>query len=224
MKAMILAAGRGERMRPLTDTTPKPLLVAGGKPIIQHTIEKLVSSGFTELVINVSYLGKQIMNTLGDGQQWGASIAYSDECDAALETAGGIIKALPLLGDEPFLVVNGDIAHTFDFASLHARYFKLAHLVLIPNPLHHPEGDFHLGTDSQLSVTEEPKLTYSGIGLFDPKLFKYCTPGKQKLARLLRQEMAKGNVSGEAFTDFWLDIGTPQRLSELDNYYNTQSK
>ena len=217
---MILAAGRGERMRPLTDATPKPLLLAGGKPIIQHTIEQLVSAGFTEIVINIAHLGQQLKQTLGNGNQFGASIAYSDEGETALETAGGIINALPLLGKEPFLVVNGDIANDFDFSSLRQHQkCDLAHLVLIPNPQHHCEGDFHLSTNGQLSVNGLNRLTYSGIGVYSPELFENTAPGKIKLAPLLRQAMKLNRVSGEKFDGFWMDIGTPERLNDLDNHY-----
>ncbi len=216
---MILAAGRGERMRPLTNTTPKPLLVAGGKPIIQHTIEQLVSAGFTEIVINIAHLGQQIQHTLGNGQQLGASIAYSDEDETALETAGGIINALPLLGDNPFLVVNGDIANDYDFSQLNNKTIDLAHLVLIPNPEHHPEGDFQLLKNGMTTVQGESKLTFSGIGLYDPKLFANTQPGKTKLAPLLRSAMIDNKVTGEKFEGFWMDIGTPERLQELDKRY-----
>ena len=219
MKAMILAAGRGERMRPLTDKVPKPLLQAGGKPIIQHTIEQLVSAGFSEIVINIAHLGKQIKDTLGTGRQFGASIAYSDEGDTGLETAGGIIKALPLLGDAPFLVVNGDIANNYDFTQLHNKAIDLAHLVLIPNPEHHPEGDFHLSDDGLINAQGKPTLTFSGIGLYSPKLFDNTAPGKTKLAPILRLAMAQNRVTGEQFNGFWMDIGTPQRLDDLDQYY-----
>jgi len=218
MKAMILAAGRGERMRPLTDTTPKPLLLAAGKPIIQYTIEQLVSAGFTEIVINVAHLGQQIKQALGSGKQFGASIVFSDEGETALETAGGIINALPLLGDEAFLVVNGDIANDYDFRLLHNKAIELAHLVLIPNPAHHPEGDFHLSSNGIISDTAEPRLTYSGIALFHPKLFQNTKPGKLKLAPLLRAVMPQNKVSGEEFNGFWMDIGTPERLKEMESY------
>lgn len=219
MKAMILAAGRGERMRPLTDKTPKPLLQAGGKPIIQHTIEQLVSAGFNEIVINIAHLGKQIKDTLGTGHQLGASIVYSDEGDTGLETAGGIINALPLLGEMPFLVVNGDIANDYDYTKLHSKEIDLAHLVLIPNPEHHPEGDFHLSENGHTHVEGQPTLTYSGIGLYDPRLFDNTAHGKTKLAPLLRKAMAQNRVTGEQFNGFWMDIGTPERLNELNHYY-----
>ncbi len=220
MKAMILAAGRGERMRPLTDSTPKPLLLASKKPIIQHTIEQLVSCGYTEIVINIAHLGHKIIETLGSGNQFGASITYSDEGENALETAGGIINALPILGKEPFLLVNGDIACNYDFSQLHNKSFNLAHLVLIPNPAHHPEGDFHLTSSGVTTVDGNPTLTYSGIGLFNPILFSHTPAGKVKLAPLLRNAMTQNKVTGEEFNGFWLDIGTPERLIELDNYLN----
>lgn len=216
---MILAAGRGERMRPLTDKTPKPLLLAGGKPIIQHTIEQLVAAGFEEIVINIAHLGQQIKDSLKNGSQWGASIVYSDEGKTGLETAGGIINALPLLGQDPFLVVNGDIATNYDFSLLLNKKIDLAHLVLIPNPQHHLEGDFHLSDKGQLTTQGIPKLTFSGIGVYDSALFNNVAPGKIKLVTLFRKAIAANQVSGEKFCDFWLDIGTPQRLIELDTYY-----
>ncbi|MFZ2724937.1 MAG: nucleotidyltransferase family protein [Methylococcaceae bacterium] len=216
MKAMILAAGRGERMRPLTDHTPKPLLLVAGEPIIVHTIRQLVSAGFTELVINHAHLGAQIEQYLGDGSQYGARIVYSAEGEQGLETAGGIINALPLLGDETFLVVNGDIATDFPFASLRQQNVDLAHLVLVNNPEHHPEGDFALLSNGLVSCAGTKKYTFSGIGLYSPKLFHQHPAGQYKLAPLLRDAMAKQAVSGEYFEGFWLDIGTPQRLAELN--------
>ncbi|HIF54008.1 MAG: N-acetylmuramate alpha-1-phosphate uridylyltransferase MurU [Methylococcales bacterium] len=219
MKAMILAAGRGERMRPLTDHTPKPLLLAAGKPVIQYTIEQLVSAGFNDIVINTAHLGQQIKHFLGNGKQFNASICYSEEREMALETAGGIINALPLLGKKPFLVVNGDIANDYPFHQLHKQKIDLAHLVLIPNPEHHPAGDFHLAENQLLAVQGQPTLTYSGIGLYHPDLFKHTAPGKTKLAPLLRQAMAKNQVSGEKFNGFWMDIGTPERLKAMDEHY-----
>ena len=216
---MILAAGRGERMRPLTDKTPKPLLRAGGKPIIQHIIEQLVAAQLTEIVINIAHLGQHIKDSIGNGNQWGASIVYSDEGETGLETAGGIINALPLLGKNPFLVVNGDIATNYDFSVLKNKKIDLAHLVLIPNPPHHSEGDFHLSLKGQLAEQGEPKLTFSGIGVYNPALFNKVTLGKIKLVTLLRKAIASNQVSGEKFNDFWMDIGTPQRLIDLDTYY-----
>jgi len=214
---MILAAGRGERMRPLTDHTPKPLLPAGGKPLIVWHIERLGAAGITELVINHAHLGKQIEAALGDGSRWNVAIAYSDE-GIALETAGGIANALPLLGDAPFLVVNGDVYCDYDFARLKAHGLgdDLAHLVLVPNPEHHPAGDFGL-EQGLVQDGGEPRFTFSGIGLYRPELFAGIAPGTPaKLAPLLRAAMAQGRVSGELFTGRWLDIGTPQRLAELD--------
>ena len=215
MKAMILAAGRGDRMRPLTDATPKPLLKVAGKPLIQYTIENLVAAGFTELVINVSYLGEQIIQTLGDGWQFGASIVYSQEGAEALETAGGIIQALPLLGHKPFLVVSGDIACEFPYHQLKQQPSKLAHLVFIPNPEHHPEGDFSLATDSLVSLKGENKCTFSGIGVYKPELFASIAAGKLKLRPVLEQAIKEGQVCGEKFEGFWMDIGTAERLQTL---------
>ncbi len=219
MKAMILAAGRGERMRPLTDKTPKPLLPIGNKPLIQYTIENLVSSGYVEIIINLAHLGQQIKNHFGNGQTLGANIEYSFEGESGLETAGGIIKALPLLGNHPFLVINGDIASDFPLSSLRNKNIDLAHLVLIKNPEHHPQGDFCLAGNGLLSEHGADKLTYSGIGLYHPKLFAQIIPGKLKLGSLLRQVMPDKKISGEKFNGFWMDIGTPQRLQELNIYY-----
>ncbi|MFK5948665.1 MAG: nucleotidyltransferase family protein [Methylococcales bacterium] len=223
MKAMILAAGRGERMRPLTDTTPKPLLLVAGKPIIQYTIEQLVKAGFTEIVINIAHLGQQIKDTLGTGNQLGATLFYSDEGNTALETAGGISNAIPLLGEDTFLVVNGDIATDYDFSQLYNKTISLAHLILIPNPPHHPEGDFYLSTTGYVSEQGRQSLTYSGVALFHPKLFESLEPGMNKLGPLLRKVMPNNKVSGEKFKGFWLDIGTPERLIEMKTHLKLQS-
>jgi MurNAc alpha-1-phosphate uridylyltransferase len=223
MKAMILAAGRGERMRPLTNHTPKPLLQAAGKPLIVHTINQLVAAGFNELVINHAHLGFQIEDALGDGSEFGAYIAYSSEADGALETAGGIVKALPLLGNTPFLVINGDIATNFPFAELKNLTVDLAHLVLVDNPEHHPHGDFGLDSNAYVSHAGTEKFTFSGIGVYHPDLFKDTPPGKSKLAPLLRAGMTDRRVSGQKYTGFWMDIGTPERLQELDVYYRQQA-
>lgn len=218
---MILAAGRGERMRPLTDHTPKPLLTVAGRPLIEHTIMQLAAAGFTELVINHAHLGQQIETALGNGNRLGAEIVYSPEGEA-LETAGGIVNALPLLGKDPFLVVNGDIACDFPYASLKERPIALAHLVLIDNPEHHPQGDFHL-TDSGLVKDEnDRRLTFSGIGVYHPELFAATPPGKSKLAPILRQVMAASQVTGEHYRGFWMDIGTPERLQALDERLRRQ--
>lgn len=221
MKAMVLAAGRGERMRPLTDHTPKPLLLVADKPIIVHTIIQLVNAGFTDIVINHAHLGAQIEATLGNGQQFGATIHYSPEGEQGLETAGGIINALPLLGNEVFLVVNGDIATDFDFSSLNNIPVDLAHLVLVPNPEHHPKGDFGLNNAGLVNEQANEPLTFSGIGLYSPKLFHNLPAGSRKLGPLLRQAINKQQVSGQKFTGFWMDIGTPERLQELNVYYES---
>lgn len=219
MKAMILAAGRGERMRPLTDLTPKPLLMAGDKALIIHTIEQLCQAGFTDIVINLAHLGEQIKQFLGNGARFNVAIEYSDEGDSALETAGGIIKALPLLGSSPFLVVNGDIATDFPFASLRTLEINLAHLILVNNPVHHPDGDFGLDQSNNVVNDAPVKLTFSGIGVYSPALFGGCQPGKQKLAPLLRSAIEQQRITGQKFEGFWLDIGTPERLLELDQHY-----
>ena len=217
---MILAAGRGERMRPLTDRVPKPLLPAGGKPLIEWQIARLVRAGFTELAINHAHLGAQIEAALGDGARFGARIRYSPEA-VALDTAGGIATALPLLGDAPFAVVNGDVYCEYDFAGLAAAARRLSadpavdsHLVLVENPAHNPGGDFAL-RDGRL-VEAGARLTFSGLGVYRPALFQGITAGSRAaLAPLLRAALARGRVSAEHFAGYWLDVGTPQRLAEL---------
>ena len=219
MKAMILAAGRGERMRPLTDTTPKPLLTVGDKYLILWVILKLKQAGVTDLVVNVSHLAAQIERALGDGAQHGVRITYSREQEA-LETAGGIAWALPLLDDQPFLVVNSDVYSDYDFAGLVKKAQTLtanqaAHLVLADNPEHHPQGDFALRDG--VVTTEGARLTFSGIGAYHPALFASIARGeKMRLAAQLAQPIADGRVSGEHFRGEWNDVGTPQRLAELD--------
>ena len=218
MKAMILAAGRGERMRPLTDATPKPLLKVRGKPLIVWHIERLVAAGITDLVINHAHLGAQIEAALGDGAQFGAQIRYSPEA-VALETAGGIANALPLLGDAPFVLVNGDVFCDIDFARLPQVELgdDLAHLVLVNNPDHHPSGDFVLQDGYLLPDTALPKLTYSGIGLYHPRLFDSIARGTvAALGPLLRQAIADGQVTGKHHVGLWVDVGTPQRLQALN--------
>ncbi|HYE34707.1 N-acetylmuramate alpha-1-phosphate uridylyltransferase MurU [Methylocaldum sp.] len=214
MKAMILAAGRGERMRPLTDGTPKPLLAAGGRPLIEHTIESLVNGGFVDIVVNIAHLGERIEAYLGDGARFGAKIAFSSEGEA-LETGGGIHRALPLLGQQAFLVVNGDIATDYPFGRLRDQPSGLAHLVLVPNPSHHPRGDFAL-RDGAVLDSGDSRFTFSGIGVYRPELFAGCSPGKFPLAPLLRRAMADGLVSGEVYPGFWMDIGTIDRLRAFD--------
>ncbi len=210
MKVMILAAGRGERLKPLTDSIPKPLLQAGGKPLIVRIIEQLVRSGFSELVINLGYRGRQIEAALGDGDGYGVSIDYSREPETALETGGGIYHALPLLSD-PFMVVNGDIATDFPFSQLPMRLETLAHLVLVPNPPQHPEGDFAL-EQGQVCEDGPHKWTFSGIAIYSHRLFRQCRPGRFPLAPLLRQAIEKGQVTGQLYRGFWSDIGTVERL------------
>ena len=215
MKAMILAAGRGERMRPLTDQTPKPLLSVGGKPLIVWHLERLAKAGFKEVVINHAHLGAQIEQALGDGKFWGLKIQYSPEKNA-LETAGGIANALPLLGSVPFLVVNGDTFTDIDFASLKLPLNHLVHLVLVDNPAQHPQGDFAI-ENGLLKNDGVAKLTFSGVGIYHPDLFASLVPGEPaKLAPLLRQAIANNLASAQHYQGVWHDIGTPERLSSLD--------
>ncbi len=221
-RALILAAGEGRRMRPLTDHTPKPLLAVGGKPLIQWQIERLRAAGITELVINHAHLGEKLEAALGDGSTLGVHILWSRE-PQPLETAGGIATALPLLGNAPFLVTNGDVYADFDYARLLPvlrdmadNPEHLAHLVLVNNPPHHPEGDFAL--EGQLiRAAAAPLLTFSGIGCYRPELFAGIPLFTQaKLAPLLRAALLQNRVSGEHFTGRWEDVGTPQRLADLD--------
>ena len=222
MKAMILAAGFGSRMRPLTDVTPKPLLKAGGIPLIVWHIEKLAHMGISDIIINIAHLGYQIPEALGDGSNWGVNIEYSDEQEeGGLESAGGIVKALPLLGDETFLLVNADVFTDYDFqVNRHLTEGILAHLILVPNPEHNPEGDFAL--DGQ-RVIDAKQYTYAGIGYYSPKLFEGVAYGKSSTIPLLRKAMKEGKVTGELHEGEWLDIGTPERLeflnAELMNRY-----
>lgn len=211
---MILAAGRGERMRPLTDRTPKPLLPVGGKPLIEYHLEALAAAGVAEVVINLSWLAERIPPALGQGERWGLRIHYSYEGPQPLETAGGIRHALAQLGDEPFLVVNGDVWTDYPLARLRAPE-GLAHLVLVDNPPHHEQGDFVL-EDGVVRDGDGARLTFSGIGVYRPELFAGLPPGPARLAPILRQAMARGAVSGEHYRGRWIDVGTPQRLAELD--------
>lgn len=216
MKAMILAAGKGERMRPLTLHTPKPLVLAAGKPLIEYHLEALARAGFTEVVINHAWLGQQIEDHLGDGSPFGLSIRYSPEGEP-LETGGGIFKALPLLGDAPFVLVNGDIWTDYDFSALQVPLQGLAHLVLVDNPGHHGRGDFRLHDGQVADGDDAPgTLTFSGISVLDPALFDGCKPGAFKLAPLLRKAMAAGRVSGERYQGHWVDVGTLERLADVE--------
>lgn len=215
MKAMILAAGFGTRMRPLTDHTPKPMLKVAGKPLIEHQINRLVKAGITEIVINHAYLGEQIEAYLKDGSKFGCSIQYSAE-KTPLETGGGIFKALPLLSSEPFLLVNGDVWCDFDYALLNDfKLNGLAHLLMVPNPEFNPDGDFAL-SDGQLSQVGDNKFTFSGVSILHPNLFKDCQAGVFKLAPLLKTAMDNKCVSGQLYEGPWIDVGTPQRLQDVD--------
>lgn len=219
---MILAAGKGERMRPLTLTTPKPLLEAGGAPLIVHHIRKLRAAGFSELVINHAWLGEQIEQALGNGEAYDVTIDYSRE-GKPLETAGGIIQALPLLAEKNlggnsgwFAVINGDIWHDFDLATLEPPASGKARLVLTDNPAHHPHGDFALNADGRVTSDGEPRLTYTGISLLHRSLFDGLPPGPRKLAPILREAIARGEVTGLHHRGQWMDIGTPERLAALN--------
>lgn len=217
MKAMILAAGKGERLRPLTLHTPKPLVRAAGVPLIEYHVRALARAGLRELVVNHAWLGQQIEDYLGDGARYGVSIRYSAEGEP-LETGGGIFKALPMLGDEPFVVVNGDIFSDYDFSALRRPFNTKAHLVLVDNPAHHPTGDFRLQEGRVADAAAgDASLTYSGIAVLDPALFAGCQPGAFKLAPLLRAAMADRQVSGERFTGRWVDVGTHERLAEVES-------
>ena len=223
MIAMILAAGRGERMRPLTDHTPKPLLKAGGRHLIEFHIENLVAAGVRELVINHAHLGEQLEAALGDGARYGAAIRYSHE-PSALETAGGIFNALPLLGDAPFVVVNGDVWSDYPFQQLPTSLGDdLAYLVMVNNPEHNPQGDYSLQA-GRVSEQGESRLTFSGISVLSPRLFDGCHAGGFPLAPLLRSAMADGAVAGECYRGRWFDIGTPQRLAMLDEMLNSAGR
>jgi MurNAc alpha-1-phosphate uridylyltransferase len=216
MKAMILAAGKGERMRPLTLHTPKPLIAVAGVPLIEYHLRALAAAGFRDVVINHAWLGQQIEDHLGDGAQFGLRIVYSPEGEP-LETGGGIFRALPLLGNEPFLVVNGDVWTDYDFHAIPQQVNGLAHLVMIDNPAHHPAGDFILESGVLSDATPgAATLTYSGIAVLAPAIFADSQPGAFKLAPLLREAMAAGKVTGEHHRGHWVDVGTHERLQEVE--------
>ena len=217
MKAMILAAGRGERLRPLTDTVPKPLIEVRGETLIARQLRSLHAAGFTEIVVNIAWLGAKIKAQLADGSRYGVHIRYSEEAEGALETGGGILKALPLLGDEPFLVVNGDIYTDFPFASLSnaLAHADLAHLVMVPNPPHHRDGDFVVDAGGRLHAEGTPRLTYAGIGVHRPEFFRDCSPGKFPMLPWWQTAMRAGRVSGQVYAGQWLDAGTPESLRAL---------
>lgn len=215
MKAMLLAAGRGARMRPLTDALPKPLLEINGKPLIEYQLEALAVAGVEDIIINLGHLGKLIRDYLARGERFGVKLRYSDEGGQPLETAGGIIKALPFFDDEPFIVVNADIFSDFDYRMLPGKSDQDAHLVLVSNPPHNPDGDFAL-INGLVSNSGTQKLTYAGIGLFHPRFFKACHHGKAPLAPLLRRAAAAAAVGGQHYRGVWHDVGTPERLLELN--------
>jgi MurNAc alpha-1-phosphate uridylyltransferase len=214
MRAMILAAGRGQRLRPLTDSLPKPLIELAGKPLIEYHLEALARAGFREVIINQGHQGGLLREALGDGSRWGVNVSWSDEQPDALETGGGIFKALSFLGSSPFLVVNGDVWTDYPFARLRAVKCDWAHLVMVPNPGHNPSGDFAL-TGARIREEGGQKLTFSGIGVYHPRLFDGCRPGKFSIVPLLRAAMNNHLVTGEEFQGCWNDIGTLKRLDSV---------
>lgn len=222
MKAMILAAGLGTRMRPLTDHCPKPLLQVGGKPLIVHHLHRLAVIGIDDIVINVSYRAEHIIAALGDGSRYGVNIHWSRET-TPLETGGGIRQALPLLGEAPFLLINGDVWCDLMPDWLAPLDGDLARLILVDNPEHHSQGDFHLRADGQVDAEHQPRLTFSGISLLDPALVADKPPGAFKLAPLLRDAMMAERVTGRYHRGHWVDVGTPQRLHELDAWLRDQA-
>ncbi|MFT6152845.1 MAG: MurNAc alpha-1-phosphate uridylyltransferase [Crocinitomicaceae bacterium] len=227
MRAMILAAGLGRRMRPLTNNTPKPMLKVAGVPLIEHQVRRLVAAGVTEIVINHAYLGEKIETYLKDGSDFNCQIQYSAETEP-LETGGGIFNALPLLGEDPFLLVNGDIWLDLDYGSLTSQLLSkntlngLAHLVLVNNPNHNSNGDFYLTdglvSENDLGSGNKDKYTFSGVSIIHPNLFADCVAGVFKLAPLFKQAMGNSKVTGQLYSGYWLDVGTPERLATLENY------
>ena len=214
---MILAAGRGERLRPHTDTTPKPLLKVGRWRLIEYQILALKKAGIDQVVVNVSWLAEEIRSVLGSGDRYGVEIIYSDESGQSLETGGGVIQALPMLGSEPFIVCNADVWTEFDYAKLKPKKNYLAHLVLVDNPAHHPDGDFSL-QDNRLLKRGKNSLTFSGIGIYQAEFFAGLTGGRHLLAPLLDAAIEKNSISGEIYRGKWYDIGTPARLDQLKKY------
>ncbi len=212
MRAMILAAGRGERLRPLTDSVPKPLIEVGGKPLISWHLEALARAGFREVVINLAHLGSQLREALGNGQTWGLNLHYSEEPPEALETGGGIVQALPLLGKGPFLAINGDIWTDYPLGDLRAIKCDHAHLVLVPRYENH--GDFGLQA-GRIRNTGDDLQTFSGIAVYHPRIFEACQPGRYSVVPLLRQTVDHHLVTGEVYRGRWFDAGTPKRLESL---------
>lgn len=218
VRAMILAAGRGERMRPLTDSTPKPLLDVAGRPLIEWHLTALAAAGFRQVVINVSWLAARIEEALGDGSRWDLQIRYSREPYPPLETGGGIFRALDLLGDEPFLVVNGDVFTDCALGDLRLPAARLAHLVMVPNPDHNPDGDFCLHGGRVSSTAPGERLTFSGLGIYRRTLFDGCQDGAFPLAPLLSAAMSHGRVSGQRYDGFWCDVGDRARLERIRDH------
>jgi N-acetyl-alpha-D-muramate 1-phosphate uridylyltransferase len=215
MKAMVLAAGRGERMRPLSDTTPKPLLVAGGTPLIGYLLASLARAGVRDVVVNLSWLAERMRATLRDGAEFGVRISYTEEGPVPLETGGGIVNALPFLGADPFIVVSGDIWTDFDFRSLRLATEADAQVVLVPNPPHHPRGDFGLEGDCVVARKED-RLTYANIGLYRREIFNGYTAERFPLVQVLERSIASGRLRGQVHHGEWLNIGTAQQLAALD--------
>ena len=213
---MILAAGRGERMGALTDRVPKPLLEVAGRPLIEHQVRRLAAAGFRDLVVNLAWLGERIEARLGDGSELGVRIRYSREPEGALETGGGIRRALPLLGEEPFVAVGADVWSDYPFEKLHGAAAGDGHIVLVDNPAHHPHGDFALAPDGKVLDAGRDRLTFSGIGSYRPRLFATCSSGRFPLAAVLRDAIEAGTLSGEHHRGEWVDVGTPDRLRSLD--------
>ncbi|HUL83489.1 MAG TPA: nucleotidyltransferase family protein [Gammaproteobacteria bacterium] len=213
MKAMILAAGRGERMGALTATEPKSLLAVGGVPLIERQLRRLAASGFTEIVVNLSYLGARIRSRLGDGRRLGVAITYSEEGEPPLETAGGIVHALPWLGAGAFLLVNSDVYTDLDFAAFAAHAAGRNTLLLVPNPAHNPLGDFGLDEDGAVTLVE-PRLTYGGVAVLDTALFASLVPGRRPLKPVLDAAIGRGELRGQFYDGLWIDVGTPERLEE----------
>lgn len=222
MKAMVLAAGRGERLRPLTDRIPKPLIEAGGRPLIAWHLDKLARAGFDEVVINLGHLGDRLRETVGDGERFGLAVRYSEEPPGALETGGGILNALPLLGREPFLLVNGDCWTDLDFAAPGLAPGDLAHLVLVDNPAHNPAGDFALDGD-RIRNAGDAMLTYAGVAVIHPNLFGDCRPGRFPLTPLLREAADSDRVEGTHYPGAWFDVGTLERLGRLRDHLEAQT-
>lgn len=217
MKAMLLAAGRGSRLKPWTDKMPKPLLPVAGKPLIVHHIERLAQAGFKEIIINLSYLGEQIEQLLNNGQQFGVTIQYTKE-NPALETGGGVYNALPLLGPDPFLVANADIYTDFPFANLPKQITTLGHIILVDNPTHNLKGDYHLTKDYKITHDPIHQFTFSGIGIYTPRLFNDCTPGIFRLPTVFEKAIKTQQLSGEIYRGIWCDVGTTERWNSLEEF------